>query len=290
MQYGRYRFAIKSRKAVYSPGPMEISQGRREQRQQRATQRRRNRIKVGAVAALGGIMVLGTAGTAVGEEDLRATAGIQLASLTLPLFTDAPVPEAGPAPSAAPNTGNAETPDETSPAADAVQPTQDSAEADQGAAADAAAEAEAQAAAAREAAAAAEQAAAEKAAAEQAAAQQAAAEEAARIAAAAVPVDDPAGAKAYAASVLGGHGWEASQMTCLDTLWTKESEWLTSATNASSGAYGIPQALPGIKLEAAGGDWQTNYRTQINWGLTYIESRYGSPCSALNFHYANNWY
>ena len=279
---------------------MENSQGRREQRQQRVIQRRRNRMKVGAVAALGGIVVLGTAGTAVGEEDLRATAGIQLASLTLPLFTDAPAPFTDPSPSAAPQSEGADTAAETAPSpGDGQQlPEAQAVEADTAAAA--AAEAEAQAAAARdaEAAAAAEQAAAAQAAAEQAAAEQVAAEqaaaeqaaEAARIAAASVPVDDPAGAKAYAASVLGGHGWDASQMTCLDTLWTKESEWLTSATNASSGAYGIPQALPGIKLEAAGGDWQTNYRTQINWGLTYIESRYGSPCSALNFHYANNWY
>lgn len=274
---------------MYSRGPMSNFQGRREQRQQRAAQRRRNRMKVGAVAALGGIMVLGTAGAAAGEEDFRATAGIQLASLALPLFTDAPVPESG-------NASGQESASEPEPnsSADAVpqaggtptgqpeagQQTDGQQTADQHSGEPA--EAEAQAAAAREAEAAA--------AAQKAAADQAAAEEAARIAAASVPVDDPAGAKAYAASVLGGHGWDASQMTCLDTLWNKESEWLTSATNASSGAYGIPQALPGTKLAAAGGDWQTNYRTQVNWGLTYIESRYGSPCSALNFHYANNWY
>ena len=255
-------------------------------------QRRRNRMKVGAVAVLGGIMVVGTAGSAVGEEDLRATAGIQLASLALPLFTDAPVAEPEASPSSAPDTESTDTAAQAMPMPEpgAEQHAAEEQAADQQAAAAeqaAAVEAEAQAAAAREAEAAA---AAEQAAAEQAAAEQAAAEEAARIAAASVPVDDPAGAKAYAASVLGGHGWEASQMTCLDTLWTKESEWLTSATNASSGAYGIPQALPGVKLATAGGDWQTNYRTQINWGLTYIESRYGSPCSALNFHYANNWY
>ena len=115
----------------------------------------------------------------------------------------------------------------------------------------------------------------------------AAAEAAAR---AAVPVDDPAAAKAYAASALAPRGWEASQLTCLDTLWTKESEWLTSATNASSGAYGIAQSLPAEKMATHGDDWQSSYRTQINWGLDYISSRYGSPCSALNFHYANNWY
>jgi len=243
-------------------------------------------------------MVLGTAGVAAGEEDLRATAGVQLASLALPLFTDAPAPEAEAAPSATPSAESADSAAEATPnqapardqeatgqEATGQEATGQDATGQQAAEAEqAAAAAEAQAAAVREAAAA------DAAAAERAAAEQAAAQEAARIAAASVPVDDPAGAKAYAASVLGGHGWEASQMTCLDTLWTKESEWLTSAVNASSGAYGIPQALPGAKLATAGGDWQTNYRTQINWGLTYIESRYGSPCSALNFHYANNWY
>nr|WP_304661800.1 hypothetical protein [Arthrobacter sp. zg-Y238] len=119
------------------------------------------------------------------------------------------------------------------------------------------------------------------------AAAQTAAEEAAR---AAVPLDDPAAAKAYAASALPARGWDAGQLTCLDTLWTKESEWLTSAVNPSSGAYGIAQSLPAEKMAVAGADWKVSYATQINWGLDYIASRYGSPCSALNFHYANNWY
>ncbi|MBD8042894.1 hypothetical protein H9638_03605 [Arthrobacter sp. Sa2BUA2] len=261
----------------------KADQGRREERRQRAIQRRRHRMKVGAAAALGGAVILGSAGAAASsDKDLRATAGIQLASLTLPIFneTDAAAEqpaEAAPSDSASPSaTGDA-------PAGEAAVPAPEPAESTPDAAAVAAAEA---------AAAAAEQAAAQLAAeqAAAAAAEEAAAAEAARIAAASVPVDDPAGAKAYAATALGGHGWGASEMACLDTLWTKESEWLTSATNASSGAYGIPQALPGTKLATAGGDWQTNYKTQVNWGLTYIESRYGSPCSALNFHYANNWY
>ena len=105
-----------------------------------------------------------------------------------------------------------------------------------------------------------------------------------------MPLDDPAGAKSYAASALAGHGWAASEMTCLNTLWEKESNWMTSATNASSGAYGIVQSLPAEKMASSGPDYRTSYQTQINWGLGYIESRYGSPCSALNFHYANNWY
>ncbi len=105
-----------------------------------------------------------------------------------------------------------------------------------------------------------------------------------------VAVDDPAAAQAYAASQLGNYGWGADQMQCLTTLWTKESEWKTTATNASSGAYGIVQSLPAEKMASAGGDYLTNFRTQINWGLNYVKERYGSPCDALNFHYANNWY
>jgi len=105
-----------------------------------------------------------------------------------------------------------------------------------------------------------------------------------------VAVDDPAGAQAYAAAQLGSYGWAADQMQCLAKLWTKESDWKTTATNASSGAYGVVQALPAEKMASAGADYRTNYRTQINWGLNYVKQRYGSPCGALNFHYANNWY
>jgi hypothetical protein len=108
--------------------------------------------------------------------------------------------------------------------------------------------------------------------------------------AAAVPVNDPAGAQAYAAAKLASYGWAADQMQCLQTLWTKESEWRTTATNASSGAYGVVQSLPAEKMASAGADYLTNYRTQINWGLDYVKERYGSPCGALNFHLANNWY
>ncbi|MFJ4266199.1 hypothetical protein ACIPY1_06530 [Paenarthrobacter nicotinovorans] len=160
----------------------------------------------------------------------------------------------------------------------------DKAAADQAAAAQAAAEK-----------AAADQAAAEKAAADAAAKQAAdaaaaAAAEAAAAAAAPKAVDDPAAAKAYAASILGSYGWSASEMTALNTLWEKESGWRTTATNASSGAYGIVQSLPAGKMASAGADWQTNYQTQIKWGLNYIKERYGSPSAALAFHLANNWY
>lgn len=105
-----------------------------------------------------------------------------------------------------------------------------------------------------------------------------------------VAIDDPAGAQAYAASQLGSHGWAADQMQCLTKLWTKESDWKTTATNKSSGAYGVVQSLPAEKMASAGADYRTNYRTQINWGLKYVKDRYGSPCGALNFHYAHNWY
>jgi len=105
-----------------------------------------------------------------------------------------------------------------------------------------------------------------------------------------VAVDDPAAAKAYAAAQLPAHGWAASEMQCLTKLWTKESDWKTTATNPSSGAYGVVQSLPAEKMASAGADYLTNYRTQINWGLKYVQDRYGSPCGALNFHYANNWY
>lgn len=106
----------------------------------------------------------------------------------------------------------------------------------------------------------------------------------------AVAVNDPAGAQAYAASQLGAFGWGPDQMQCLQTLWTKESDWTTTATNSSSGAYGIVQSLPAEKMASAGADYLTNYRTQINWGLDYIKKSYQSPCGALNFHLAHNWY
>ncbi|QCB95573.1 hypothetical protein E5206_00365 [Arthrobacter sp. PAMC25564] len=105
-----------------------------------------------------------------------------------------------------------------------------------------------------------------------------------------VAVDDPAGAQAYAAVQVGSYGWAPGEMQCLMKLWTRESDWRTTATNASSGAYGVVQALPAEKMASAGADYLTSYRTQINWGLTYVKTRYGSPCGALNFHYANNWY
>ena len=80
--------------------------------------------------------------------------------------------------------------------------------------------------------------------------------------------------------MMASYGWGDDQFTCLVSLWQRESGWNASASNASSGAYGIPQALPGSKMASAGSDWQTNPATQIKWGLGYIEGRYGNPCNA----------
>jgi len=106
-----------------------------------------------------------------------------------------------------------------------------------------------------------------------------------------VPVD-PAGAQAYARSVLGSYGWGDDQFGCLVSLWTQESGWRANALNSSSGAYGIPQALPASKLAAAGADWRTNAQTQVNWGLAYIKSSYGTPCGAWGHEMSVNphWY
>ena len=79
-------------------------------------------------------------------------------------------------------------------------------------------------------------------------------------------------------------------MSCLVPLWTGESGWRVNAENTSSGAYGIPQSLPGSKMATSGADWQTNPVTQIKWGLGYIQERYGSPCGAWDFKQGHGWY
>lgn len=86
------------------------------------------------------------------------------------------------------------------------------------------------------------------------------------------------------------YGWSGSEWTCFDKLIISESNWKTTATNPSSGAYGIPQSLPASKLATAGSDWRTNPATQIKWGLKYIDDRYGTPCSAWSFKQGHNWY
>ncbi|MFD6655218.1 transglycosylase SLT domain-containing protein [Streptomyces parvus] len=82
----------------------------------------------------------------------------------------------------------------------------------------------------------------------------------------------------------------ADQFQCFSNIVNHESTWNYRATNPSSGAYGLMQALPGHKMSSAGADWQTNPATQIKWGLSYMDGRYGSPCGAWSFWQANNWY
>ena len=96
--------------------------------------------------------------------------------------------------------------------------------------------------------------------------------------------------QAYASSMLPSYGWGQGQMGCLVSLWNRESGWNASAMNASSGAYGIPQSLPGSKMASAGADWRTNPATQIRWGLGYIKATYGSPCGAWGHSQATGWY
>ncbi|MFF3944184.1 transglycosylase SLT domain-containing protein [Streptomyces sp. NPDC001902] len=83
---------------------------------------------------------------------------------------------------------------------------------------------------------------------------------------------------------------DATQYQCFSNIVTRESGWNYTATNASSGAYGLVQALPGSKMASAGADWRTNPGTQLKWGLNYMNSRYGSPCGAWSFWQANHWY
>ncbi|MBM9459788.1 lytic transglycosylase domain-containing protein [Nocardioides sp. zg-536] len=93
-----------------------------------------------------------------------------------------------------------------------------------------------------------------------------------------------------ARALMGEFNFSASQFGCLDSLWTRESNWRWNADNPSSSAYGIPQALPGSKMSSAGADWATNPATQIRWGLGYIKDRYGSPCSAWGHSESHGWY
>ena len=84
--------------------------------------------------------------------------------------------------------------------------------------------------------------------------------------------------------------WNKSQEACLVKLWTRESHWNYKAHNYRSGAHGIAQSYPAIKMESVGLDWRTNPVTQIRWGLNYIDKRYGSPCKALYRHNARGSY
>ncbi|NYF17147.1 hypothetical protein HDC37_001975 [Microbacterium sp. AK009] len=101
---------------------------------------------------------------------------------------------------------------------------------------------------------------------------------------------DPGSAQAIAYEMVMARGWGDDQFSCLVALWNKESGWRVNAYNASSGAYGIPQSLPGNKMASAGADWETNPATQITWGLGYIAGRYGTPCGAWDHSTRTGWY
>jgi len=89
------------------------------------------------------------------------------------------------------------------------------------------------------------------------------------------------GAKKVAKEIMGAeYAWDEEEYKCLNRLWTKESHWNYKAHNSRSGAHGIPQALPAIKMEVISDDWRTNPVTQIRWGLRYIDIRYETPCGA----------
>lgn len=96
--------------------------------------------------------------------------------------------------------------------------------------------------------------------------------------------------KQLAQSMAASVGWTGAQWDALNNIIMAESGYDVTATNPSSGAYGIPQALPGSKMASAGSNWQTSARTQIKWMLGYIRGRYGNPVNAWNFHLANGWY
>jgi hypothetical protein len=99
------------------------------------------------------------------------------------------------------------------------------------------------------------------------------------------------GAKSIAQELIAAnYTWSAKQFTCLDQLWTKESNWNYKARNRVTGAHGIPQALPATKMEIVGTDWRTNPVTQITWGLKYIKERYNTPCAAWSKFKRSNWY
>jgi len=100
----------------------------------------------------------------------------------------------------------------------------------------------------------------------------------------------PGSAKAIARELLPKYGFSDDQFGCLVSLWDRESHWNVYAKNPRSGAYGIPQALPGSKMASAGKDWRTNPETQIKWGLGYIKGRYGTPCKAWSHFKSKGWY
>ncbi|WP_084105941.1 G5 domain-containing protein [Demequina sp. NBRC 110056] len=106
-----------------------------------------------------------------------------------------------------------------------------------------------------------------------------------------IPKTTNAGAnRALGRELAAQRGWTGTEWECLNALFTKESNWRHNAQNRSSGAYGIPQSLPGTKMASVGADWRTNPATQITWGLNYIKGRYGTPCGAWGHSQNRGWY
>ncbi|CAN5381810.1 hypothetical protein BH11ACT3_BH11ACT3_15960 [soil metagenome] len=103
-------------------------------------------------------------------------------------------------------------------------------------------------------------------------------------------IPDPGTAQAIAYDMVLARGWGQGEYDCLVSLWNRESHWNVYAANPTSGAYGIPQALPGDKMASAGADWATNPATQITWGLGYIAGRYSTPCGAWGHSELKGWY
>nr|WP_030441278.1 lytic transglycosylase domain-containing protein [Actinoplanes subtropicus] len=102
--------------------------------------------------------------------------------------------------------------------------------------------------------------------------------------------NDYSGARQTGCALMLAAGYKIDQFPCLDKLWTRESGWNYKSTNSSSGAYGVPQAVPGKKMAAFGSDWKTNPATQIKWGLDYIKNRYSTPCGAWSHSESTGWY
>ncbi|MFC8722371.1 transglycosylase SLT domain-containing protein [Kitasatospora sp. NPDC057198] len=127
---------------------------------------------------------------------------------------------------------------------------------------------------------------ADKAAADKAAKDRAAKEQASQAAAHSVLAAIPAGSVQETARQIIG---DDTQFQCFSQIVQRESGWNYTASNPS-GAYGLVQALPGSKMASAGADWRTNPATQIKWGLSYMNSRYGSPCGAWSFWQTHHSY
>jgi hypothetical protein len=105
------------------------------------------------------------------------------------------------------------------------------------------------------------------------------------------PPATPEGNRALGRRMALARGWSTGDFACIDVLWgSRESGWDESAHNPSSGAHGIPQALPASKMATHGADYWTNPTVQIEWGYDYVDGRYGGPCPALAHSNSTGWY